>query len=170
MAFIVYNVTQRTPFIYEVSCIIACIVLCAHFCQLHTRSIVNILSFFSGCSDLFWQVQVIVKNICITLIEISGRVTVAVERVFLNAICAIYEAVGSGGILHLVEKVADAMEVSIDQLVYGDQDNKAEQSISDRELLSMFKKVQLLSERQKETVKDFLTSYIFTNDLKQKLA
>jgi hypothetical protein len=62
------------------------------------------------------------------------------------------------------------MEVSIDQLVYGDQDNKAEQSISDRELLSMFKKVQLLSERQKETVKDFLSSYIFTNDLKQKLA
>jgi hypothetical protein len=58
---------------------------------------------------LFWQVQVIVKNICITLIEISGRVTVAVEGVFLNAICAIYEAVGSGGILHLVEKVADAI-------------------------------------------------------------
>ena len=62
------------------------------------------------------------------------------------------------------------MEVSIDQLVYGDQDNKAEQSISDRELLSMFKKVQLLSERQKETVKDFLSSYIFTNEKKKKLA
>jgi hypothetical protein len=41
---------------------------------------------------------------------------------------------------------------------------------TDRELLSMFKKVQLLSERQKETVKDFLSSYILTNDLKQKLA
>jgi hypothetical protein len=54
--------------------------------------------------------------------------------------------------------------------VYGDQDNKVEQSISDRELLSMFKKVQLLSERQKETVKDFPSSYILKNDLKQKLA
>ena len=57
-----------------------------------------------------------------------------------------------------------------DRVVYGDQDNKAEQSISDRELLSMFKKVQLLSEREKETVKDFLSSYILKNDLKQKLA
>jgi hypothetical protein len=70
----------------------------------------------------------------------------------------------------VVQKIADALEVSIDQIVYGDQDNKAEQSISDRELLSMFKKVQLLSERQKETVKDFLSSYILKNDLKQKLA
>ncbi len=50
------------------------------------------------------------------------------------------------------------------------QDNKAEQSISDRELLSMFQKIQLLNERQKETVKDFLSSYILKNDLKQKLA
>jgi ribosomal protein S13 len=70
----------------------------------------------------------------------------------------------------VVQKITDALEVSIDQIVYGDQDNKAEQSISDRELLSMFKKIQLLSERQKETLKDFLSSYILKNDLKQKLA
>ncbi len=70
----------------------------------------------------------------------------------------------------MVQKITDALEVSIDQIVYGDQDNKAEQSISDRELLSMFKKIQLLSERQKETLKDFLSSYILKNDLKQKLA
>jgi hypothetical protein len=67
-------------------------------------------------------------------------------------------------------KIEDALEVSIDQLVYGDQDNKAKQSISDRELLSMFQKIQLLNERQKETVKDFLSSYILKSDLKQKLA
>ncbi len=34
----------------------------------------------------------------------------------------------------------------------------------------MFKQVQLLSERQKGIVKDFLSSYILKNDLKQKLA
>ena len=81
-----------------------------------------------------------------------------------------YERGQSVPSIEVVQKIADALEVSIDQLVYGDQDNKAEQSISDRELLSMFKKVQLLSERQKETVKDFLSSYILKNDLKQKLA
>ncbi len=81
-----------------------------------------------------------------------------------------YERGQSVPSIEVVQKIADALEVSIDQLVYGDQDNKAEQSISDRELLSMFKKDQLLSERQKETVKDFLSSYILKNDLKQKLA
>ncbi|MGA1865464.1 MAG: helix-turn-helix domain-containing protein [bacterium] len=81
-----------------------------------------------------------------------------------------YERGQSVSSIEVVQKIADALEVSIDQIVYGDQDNKAEQSISDRELLSMFKKVQLLSERQKETVKDFLSSYILKNDLKQKLA
>lgn len=62
-----------------------------------------------------------------------------------------------------------ANEVSIDQLVYGDQDNKAEQSISDRELPPMFQKIQLLNEHQKETVKDFLSSFILKSDFKQIL-
>ncbi len=81
-----------------------------------------------------------------------------------------YERGQSVPSIEVVQKIADALEVSIDQLVYGDQDNKAEQSISDRELLSMFQKIQLLNERQKETVKDFLSSYILKTDLKQKLA
>lgn len=81
-----------------------------------------------------------------------------------------YERGQSAPSIEVVQKIADALEVSIDQLVYGDQDNKAEQSISDRELLSMFQKIQLLNERQKETVKDFLSSYILKSDLKQKLA
>ena len=51
--------------------------------------------------------------------------------------------------IEVVQKIADALEVSIDQLVYGYQDNKAEQSISDRELLSMFQKIQLLKEGRK---------------------
>ena len=80
-----------------------------------------------------------------------------------------YERGQSVPSIEVVQKIADALEVSIDQIVYGDQDNKAEQSISDRELLSMFKKVQLLSERQKETVKDFLSSFILKSDFKQIL-
>jgi transcriptional regulator with XRE-family HTH domain len=81
-----------------------------------------------------------------------------------------YERGQSAPSIEVVQKIAVALDVSIDQLVYGDQDNKAEQSISDRELLSMFQKIQLLNERQKETVKDFLSSYILKSDLKQKLA
>jgi len=71
--------------------------------------------------------------------------------------------------IEVVQKIADALELSIDELVYGNQDSKAEQTISDRELLSMFNKVHLLGEKQKETVKDFLSAFILKTELKQKL-
>jgi len=80
-----------------------------------------------------------------------------------------YERSQSIPSIEVVQKIADALEISIDMLVYGDQDDKAEKSIADQELLSMFKKIQLLTERQKETVKDFLSSYILKIELKQKL-
>lgn len=87
-----------------------------------------------------------------------------------HSIIGKYERGEAAPSIEVVQKIANALEVSINQLVYGDQNNKAKQSISDRELLSMFQKIQLLNERQKETVKDFLSSYILNNDLKQKLA
>jgi len=54
--------------------------------------------------------------------------------------------------------------------VNGRQDLKIQKTIKDRGLLNLFNKVQILSEKQKETVIDFLSSYILTNELKQKLA
>ena len=81
-----------------------------------------------------------------------------------------YERGQSVPSIEVVQKIANALEISIDELVYGNQDSKAEQTISDRELLSMFSKVQLLGEKQKETVKDFLSAFILKTELKQKLA
>lgn len=80
-----------------------------------------------------------------------------------------YERAQSVPSIDVVQKIADALEVTIDELVYGNQNNKAEQNIKDRELLSMFSKIQLLNEKQKETVKDFLSAYILKVDLKEKL-
>lgn len=72
--------------------------------------------------------------------------------------------------IDIVQKIAEALDISIDELVNGSSLNNADKSINDRELLSMFKKVQLLSDNQKDTVKDFLSAYILKNELKQKLA
>ena len=80
-----------------------------------------------------------------------------------------YERAQSVPSIEIVQKIADALEVTIDELVYGDQNNKAEQNIKDRELLNLFSKIQLLNDRQKETVKDFLSAYILKADLKEKL-
>ena len=42
--------------------------------------------------------------------------------------------------------------------------------LSDRDLVSLFGKVELLTDRQKETVKDFLSAFVLKADLTQKLA
>jgi len=72
--------------------------------------------------------------------------------------------------IEVAQKIADVLEISLDELVNGGEDLKIQKTIKDRELLNLFNKVQILSEKQKETVKDFLSSYILTNELKQKLA
>ena len=53
-------------------------------------------------------------------------------------------------------------------LVHGD--NKAQDTIEDVDLLSLFNKAQNLSKKQKETVKDFLSAFVLKADLTQKLA
>lgn len=80
-----------------------------------------------------------------------------------------YERGQSVPSIDIASKIADALEVSIDELVHGNKNNKAEQSIKDRELLNMFNKVQLLADKQKDTVKDFLSAFILKLDIQQKL-
>ncbi len=70
--------------------------------------------------------------------------------------------------IDVVQRIADALEVSIDQLVYGKQSN-VDAGVSDKELVSLFKKVQFLPLKQKDMVKDFLSAFVLKADLKEKL-
>ncbi len=67
-----------------------------------------------------------------------------------------------------LKKIANALEVSVDELVYGDQENKLNM-IEDNELINLFKKVQTLSNSQKDTVKDLLKAFIFQKETHQRL-
>ena len=71
--------------------------------------------------------------------------------------------------IEVVQKISEVLEVSIDQLVFGKEQN-IEASVSDRELISLFKKIQFLSDKQKEMVKEFLSSFVIKTNLKQQLA
>lgn len=71
--------------------------------------------------------------------------------------------------IEVARKIADILEVSIDELVNGKLDMKAEQSIKDKDMLNLFKKVQELSNKKKETIKELINSFIITSDLEQKL-
>lgn len=71
--------------------------------------------------------------------------------------------------VEVLKKISEALDVTIDELVYGNQDTKAKDSISDNELVSLFKKVQGLNNKQKDTVKDFLNAFVFQKETLQRL-
>lgn len=52
-------------------------------------------------------------------------------------------------------------------IVYGDSEEKAQQSIKDNELLSQFKAVEQLNSKDKSTIKDIIDAFIKRSKLNQ---
>ena len=71
--------------------------------------------------------------------------------------------------VEVVKKIADALKVSADELIYGDTRQKAKDKIQDNELLSMFSRVQTLKQDDVFCIKNMLNAYILKTDLQQKL-
>lgn len=71
--------------------------------------------------------------------------------------------------IDVVKKIVEVLDISIDTLIYGEENERAKGSINDSELLNMFAKVQQLPNKQKDTVKDFLSAFIFKTDLHKNL-
>lgn len=68
--------------------------------------------------------------------------------------------------IDVVIKMAKALEVSIDFLIFGE----LKPELNDKDLVSLFSKVELLNGKQKETVKEFLSAFVLKADLTQKLS
>lgn len=71
--------------------------------------------------------------------------------------------------IDVVKKFADLLEVSTDMLVYGGEDEKAKDKITDNELLTMFSKAQSLNEDDRKCVKSFLKAFLFQKDMQKQL-
>jgi len=71
--------------------------------------------------------------------------------------------------LEIAEKMSTSLEVSLDELVYGQQNEKARVHIADNELLNLFNKTQQLSDDQKKTVMELLSAFLLKANLKQQL-
>ncbi|HOZ30092.1 MAG TPA: hypothetical protein PLL66_04175 [Bacteroidales bacterium] len=69
--------------------------------------------------------------------------------------------------MHDEKKLADAFNTSIDFLVYGNTEQKAQQSIKDNELLAQFKAVEELDSKDKSTIKDIIDAFIKRSKLNQ---
>lgn len=72
--------------------------------------------------------------------------------------------------LEVANKIAKTLDISIDELVQGKHTAIAEKSIKDRELLSMFNKVQVLNEKQKDCMKEFMSAFLLKVDVQKNLA
>lgn len=71
-----------------------------------------------------------------------------------------YENKGVQPPADILKKLADTFNTSIDFLIYGDSEQKAQQSIKDNELLSQFKAVEQLDNKDKSTIKDIIDAFI----------
>jgi transcriptional regulator with XRE-family HTH domain len=77
-----------------------------------------------------------------------------------------YENKGVQPPADILKKLADTFNTSIDFLVYGDAEQKAQQSIKDNDLLSQFKAVEELDNKDKSTIKDIIDAFIKRSKLK----
>ncbi len=60
----------------------------------------------------------------------------------------------------VLKKLADTFNTSIDYLVYGNTEEKAQQAIKDNELLAQFKALQEMDNKDKSTIKDVIDAFI----------
>ncbi|HEY0655741.1 MAG TPA: helix-turn-helix transcriptional regulator [Chryseosolibacter sp.] len=80
-----------------------------------------------------------------------------------------YENKGAQPSADILSKLADALDVTTDYLMSGSQDEMAE-GISDKELMTQFKRIAKLPKEKKAIVKELLDAFLLKNDLKEKLA
>ena len=71
--------------------------------------------------------------------------------------------------IDVAKRIAEALDVTIDTLIYGTQDEKVKNSLKDNELLNLFIRTQTLTNKQQETVKELLSAFLLKGELQKKL-
>lgn len=64
--------------------------------------------------------------------------------------------------------MANELDVTSDYLMDGSMDDRALESISDKELLSQFQRVAKMDNKSKTVVKELLEAFLLKTDLQQK--
>lgn len=70
----------------------------------------------------------------------------------------------------VLNRLANALEVSPDFLMNGTLDDKANSSLTDQELLVQFKKIEQMPEGRKKLLIEVIDAFLLKSDLQQKLA
>jgi transcriptional regulator with XRE-family HTH domain len=70
----------------------------------------------------------------------------------------------------VVKRIAEALNITTDQLIYGDAKQKAKDKIQDHELLNLFTRVQSLKKDDVHCIKSLINAYVLKTDLQKQLA
>lgn len=81
-----------------------------------------------------------------------------------------YESKGAKPSGEVLAKIAAALSVTSDFLMSGTNQDQAEASLNDRELLSQFQRVEHLPQDKKAIVKELLESFLLKCDLQKRMA
>ncbi|QMU66638.1 MAG: helix-turn-helix domain-containing protein [Flavobacteriaceae bacterium] len=81
-----------------------------------------------------------------------------------------YEDKGSMPSADVMTKLANSLEVTSDFLMNGNTDEFAENSLTDKELLNLFKTIEKLPREDKSVVKIFLDAFITKKQIQQIVA
>lgn len=106
------------------------------------------------------RIQVSRKNNNLSQSQLAEKIGVSLTQLQR------YENKGVQPPADILKKLADTFNTSIDYLVYGDSEQKAKQTIKDNELLTQFKAVEELDNKDKSTIKDIIDAYIKRSKLK----
>ncbi|MFK7002164.1 helix-turn-helix transcriptional regulator [Flavobacterium oreochromis] len=72
--------------------------------------------------------------------------------------------------IDVAKKIADALEVSTDALIYGSNEQIINNKINDDELLQLFHKIQHLNQEEISSVKTMLKAFVFQKDIQKQLS
>ncbi|PVD53790.1 hypothetical protein DC498_04580 [Terrimonas sp.] len=103
----------------------------------------------------------------------SGTLAPA-TRAFLTCFIALVHMLAPSGeaipAADILNRIAKALDVTVDYLLNGTLQDKSADAINDEELLSQFRKIEQLPAEKKKLVKEFLDAFIFRSDLQKQLA
>lgn len=96
--------------------------------------------------------------------ELAGKINISYTQM------SRYEIKGVQPPADVLKKMADVFGVSIDYLVSGDTEEKAKATLKDTKLLSMFKAVENMDDKDKGIVSELIDAFIFQRETQQRLA
>jgi transcriptional regulator with XRE-family HTH domain len=80
-----------------------------------------------------------------------------------------YETKGSQPPAETLKKIADALGVSPDFLIYGTSDEKAKTKLTDADLINQFKAIENMDEEDRNVVKKLIDAFITKKQLQKMM-